>query len=70
MVTRSASPLPHSAVLDDQSDYFEIDANAWLTDEERAGLRQRRILEEEAEAAVRSRRGTITIDLLGRKVSA
>ncbi|KAJ9511247.1 hypothetical protein QJQ45_017159 [Haematococcus lacustris] len=31
-----------TAVIDDQSDYFEVDTNAWLTDQERHELRQRR----------------------------
>ncbi|GAX79653.1 hypothetical protein CEUSTIGMA_g7094.t1 [Chlamydomonas eustigma] len=56
-----------TTVIDDQSDYFEIDSNAWLTDEERKLLRQRRRMEEEAEAA-KKKRMTVTIDLMGRKV--
>eukprot|EP00887_Chlorella_sp_A99_P006420 scaffold3.g6420.t1 len=61
----------HSAkrttVIDDQSDFFEIDTNAWLTDEERAQLRAR---QREAEAAEAARRNkvVVTIDLLGRRV--
>ncbi|KAI7840280.1 hypothetical protein COHA_006062 [Chlorella ohadii] len=56
-----------TTVLDDQSDFFEIDANAWLTDEERAVLKQRERELAEAEEA-RRRRVTVSIDLLGRKV--
>ncbi|KAL6745667.1 hypothetical protein V8C86DRAFT_1700121 [Haematococcus lacustris] len=56
-----------TAVIDDQSDYFEVDTNAWLTDQERHELRQRRRIEMEAEAARRSR-VAITLDLLGRRV--
>ncbi|PRW59891.1 activating signal cointegrator 1 isoform A [Chlorella sorokiniana] len=56
-----------TTVLDDQSDFFEIDANAWLTDEERAVLKQRERELAEAEEA-RRRRVMVTFDLLGRKV--
>ncbi|KAL4854996.1 Activating signal cointegrator 1 [Chlorella vulgaris] len=56
-----------TTVLDDQSDFFEIDANAWLTDEERAVLKQREREAQEAEEA-RRRHVTVSIDLLGRKV--
>lgn len=54
-------------VIDDQSDYFEIDSNAWLTDQERAELKERARMSAEAEAA-RAKRVTVTVDLLGRRV--
>ncbi|KAK9836814.1 hypothetical protein WJX74_008665 [Apatococcus lobatus] len=56
-----------TSVIDDQSDYFEIDTNSWLTDEERQQLRQRRQEIEEAEAARRNQ-FKVTLDLLGRRV--
>lgn len=56
-----------TTVYDDQADFFEIDANAWLTEEERAVLRQREREMAEAEEA-RRKRVTVSIDLLGRKV--
>ncbi|KAF6256730.1 hypothetical protein COO60DRAFT_84811 [Scenedesmus sp. NREL 46B-D3] len=56
-----------TTVIDDQSDYFEIDTNAWLSEEERAELK-RRAEAEEAAAAARRNRVTVTLDLLGRKV--
>lgn len=56
-----------TTVIDDQSDYFAIDSNAWLDDEERAELR-RRAAEEEAAAEAARRRLTVTVDLLGRRV--
>eukprot|EP00891_Asterochloris_glomerata_P002235 jgi/Astpho2/2235/Aster-03216 len=54
-------------VIDDQSDYFEIDSNAWLTDQERAELKERARMSAEAEAAS-AKRVTVTVDLLGRRV--
>ena len=60
--------LRRTNVIDDQSDYFEVDTNHWLTDRERAEMKQRRQLEEQAEAE-KKKRLTVTIDLMGRKVS-
>ncbi|QDZ19187.1 zf-C2HC5 domain-containing protein [Chloropicon primus] len=56
-----------TAIIDDQSDFFEIDSNIWLSQEEKAELKKR---EEEIEAQMREdeRRVYITFDLLGRKV--
>ena len=61
----------HSAqrttVIDDQSDFFEIDSNAWLSEEERQEMRKRQ--EEEEKALEMKRRClTVTVDLLGRRV--
>jgi hypothetical protein len=56
-----------TVVLDDQSDFFSVDANAWLTDEERAELKARERQAAEA-AEERRRRVTVTVDLLGRRV--
>ena len=56
-----------TTVIDDQSDYFAIDSNAWLNDEERAELKRReQEMEDAAEAA--KKRITVTVDLLGRRV--
>ena len=57
-----------TAVIDDQSDFFEIDSNIWLSQEEKAFLKQK---EEEMEAERRSERDKVyvTFDLLGRKVT-
>lgn len=61
----------HSAkrtnVIDDQSDYFAIDSNAWLSDSEKMELKRQ---QHEAEAAAEERRKRIvvTVDLLGRRV--
>ncbi|GFR42813.1 hypothetical protein Agub_g3703 [Astrephomene gubernaculifera] len=67
LVEYDRNAAKRTTVIDDQSDYFEIDTNAWLTDQEREEFRRRRQLEEEAEKA-RRQRLTYTIDLIGRKV--
>ncbi|GIL84063.1 hypothetical protein Vretifemale_12782 [Volvox reticuliferus] len=67
LVEYDRNAAKRTTVIDDQSDFFEIDTNSWLTDQERAELRQRRQMEKEAEEA-RRRRLTVTIDLIGRKV--
>jgi len=56
-----------TTVIDDQSDYFAIDSNAWLSDEERAELKRRQA-EDEAAAEAAKKRMTVTVDLLGRRV--
>lgn len=56
-----------TTVIDDQSDYFAIDSNAWLTDEERAELKRREAAVEAAAEAAK-KRITVTVDLLGRRV--
>jgi hypothetical protein len=56
-----------TTVIDDQSDYFAIDSNAWLSDEERAELKRRQA-EAEAAADAAKKRMTVTVDLLGRRV--
>ncbi|KAK9918905.1 hypothetical protein WJX75_007967 [Coccomyxa subellipsoidea] len=56
-----------TTVVDDQSDFFEIDSNAWLSDEERQQLKERQRAIDEAEQA-RRRAVTVTFDLLGRQV--
>ncbi|KAF5840213.1 2OG-Fe(II) oxygenase superfamily-domain-containing protein [Dunaliella salina] len=67
LVDYDRNSAKRTAVIDDQSDYFEVDTNTWLSDQERAQMRKQRQLEEEAEAARRSR-VAVTIDLLGRRV--
>ncbi|BDA48892.1 probable activating signal cointegrator 1 at N-terminal half [Coccomyxa sp. Obi] len=56
-----------TTVVDDQSDFFEIDSNAWLSDEERQQLKDRQRAIEEAEQS-RRRAVTVSFDLLGRQV--
>lgn len=60
-----------TTVIDDQSEWYDIDGNAWLDEKERVELkRQAREMEEAAEEAKRKARTTWTLDLVGRKVAA
>ena len=58
-----------TVVIDDQSDWFEIDGNAWLGEAERVELKKQaaEMMEAEEERRRRSRM-TFTLDLLGRRV--
>lgn len=56
-----------TTVIDDQSDYFQIDGNAWLSEEEKKSL-QRQQQEIELAEEARKKKVVVTIDLLGRKV--
>jgi len=56
-----------TTVIDDQSDYFEIDSNTWLTDEEKADLHRQKAKLEASEEQ-RRRKIMVTLDLLGRRV--
>lgn len=60
-----------TTVIDDQSEWFEIDGNAWLDESEREELKRqaREMAEAEAEAE-RKARTTWTLDLVGRRVVA
>ena len=54
-------------MIDDESDYFSVDANRWLSTQEKAGLRKKE--EELREKRHASRRDqVVTLDLAGRKV--
>jgi hypothetical protein len=60
-----------TTVIDDQSEWYEIDGNAWLDETERAELkRQAKEMAEAEEEAKRKARTTWTLDLVGRKVAA
>jgi len=56
-----------TTVIDDQSDFFEIDSNAWLSVEESRQLKAREKAIQEAEQS-RRKAVVVTIDLLGRQV--
>lgn len=56
-----------TTVIDDQSDYYEIEGNSWLSMEEKELLRKKKEEIEEAERAKRSK-VIMTFDLVGRKV--
>ena len=58
-----------TVVIDDQSDWFEIEANAWLDEDEREeAKRQAREVEEARAAAAKNRASRVALDLLGRRV--
>lgn len=56
-----------TAVLDDQADFFEIDSNAWLSEEEKRSMRERQKAMPDADEAHR-KRFTVSFDMLGRQV--
>ncbi|XP_015883484.2 uncharacterized protein LOC107419254 isoform X1 [Ziziphus jujuba] len=56
-----------TTVIDDQSDYYEIEGNSWLSMEEKELLRKKQEEIEEAERAKRNK-VIVTFDLVGRKV--
>lgn len=67
LVEYDRNAAARTTVIDDQSDYYEIEGNSWLSQEEKELLRKKREEIEEAERARRSK-VVMTFDLLGRKV--
>ncbi|KAH6797346.1 transcription regulator/ zinc ion binding protein [Perilla frutescens var. hirtella] len=67
LVEYDRNSAARTKVIDDQSDYYEMESNAWLSNEEKELLRKKREEIEEAERAKRSK-VVMTFDLLGRKV--
>ncbi|XP_047972842.1 activating signal cointegrator 1 [Salvia hispanica] len=67
LVEYDRNAAARTTVIDDQSDYYEMEGNTWLSNEEKELLRKKR---EEIEEAERSKRSKVvmTFDLLGRKV--
>lgn len=67
LVEYDRNAAARTTVIDDQSDYYEIEGNSWLSQEEKELLRKKR---EEIEEAERARRSKVimTFDLVGRKV--
>ena len=60
-----------TTVIDDQSEWYAIDSNAWLDEAERAELkRQAKEMAEAEEEAKRKARTTWNLDLVGRRVAA
>ncbi|KAL8457425.1 hypothetical protein ACS0TY_035327 [Phlomoides rotata] len=56
-----------TTVIDDQSDYYEMEGNSWLSNKEKELLKKKMEVQEEAEQAKRNK-VVMTFDLLGRKV--
>ncbi|CAM6082204.1 unnamed protein product [Calypogeia fissa] len=67
LVEYDRTAASRTTVIDDQSDYFEIEGNTWLTEKEKK-LLQERLTDEERKEEERRKRVVVTIDLLGRKV--
>jgi hypothetical protein len=60
-----------TVVIDDQSDWFAIESNAWLDEEEREEAKRQAIeTERRRDDARRDRSQRITVDLLGRRVES
>ncbi|OAY47629.1 activating signal cointegrator 1 isoform X2 [Manihot esculenta] len=67
LVDYDRNSAARTTVIDDQSDYYEIEGNSWLSKEEKELLRKKQQAIEEAEREKRSK-VVVTFDLVGRKV--
>lgn len=67
LVDYDRNAAERSTVIDDQSDFFEIDSNVWLSEEERSQFKEQQLLEE-ARAEENRRKIVVTVDLMGRQV--
>ncbi|KAG8379180.1 hypothetical protein BUALT_Bualt07G0061400 [Buddleja alternifolia] len=67
LVEYDRNSAARTTVIDDQSDYYDMEGNTWLSMEEKELLRKKKEEEEEAERAKRNK-VVITFDMLGRKV--
>lgn len=67
LVEYDRNAAERTVVIDDQSDYYEVEGNAWISEEEKQLLRKK---QEEIAEADRARRNkvVVTFDLVGRKV--
>ncbi|KAI3877847.1 hypothetical protein MKW92_047092 [Papaver armeniacum] len=67
LVDYDRNSAARTTVIDDQSDYYEIEGNSWLSKEEKGLLMKKRQDIEEADKARRNK-VVMTFDLVGRKV--
>ncbi|KAH1114764.1 hypothetical protein J1N35_008142 [Gossypium stocksii] len=67
LVEYDRNAAARTTVIDDQSDYYEIEGNSWLSKEEKELLKKKQEEIEEAELLKRSK-VFVTFDLVGRKV--
>ncbi|PNX99908.1 activating signal cointegrator 1-like protein [Trifolium pratense] len=67
LVEYDRNAAARTTVIDDQSDYYELDSNTWLSKEEKELLKKKQEEMEEAEQAKRNK-VVVTFDLVGRKV--
>uniref|UniRef100_A0A0D9XDN8 Uncharacterized protein n=1 Tax=Leersia perrieri TaxID=77586 RepID=A0A0D9XDN8_9ORYZ len=67
LVDYDRNSAARTKVYDDQSDYFEMEGNSWLSSKERSVLKKQ---QEEAQEAAEKDKGkvVVTFDLVGRKV--
>ncbi|KAJ8772957.1 hypothetical protein K2173_028134 [Erythroxylum novogranatense] len=67
LVEYDRNAAARTTVIDDQSDYYEIEGNSWLSKEEKELLQKK---QEEIEAAEKAKRSKVVVsfDLVGRKV--
>jgi hypothetical protein len=67
LVEYDRNSAARTTVIDDQSDYYEIEGNNWISMEEKELLRKKKEELDEAEKAKRSK-VIVSFDLVGRKV--
>ncbi|XP_004137406.1 uncharacterized protein C1A6.01c [Cucumis sativus] len=67
LVEYDRNSAARTSVIDDQSDYYQIEGNSWLSNEEKELLKKKQEEIEEAERAKRNK-VVVTFDLVGRKV--
>ncbi|XP_047316828.1 activating signal cointegrator 1 isoform X2 [Impatiens glandulifera] len=67
LVDYDRNSAARTTVIDDQSDYYEIDSNSWLSIEEKELLKKKKEEIEQAELAMKSK-VKMSFDLVGRKV--
>ncbi|CAM8972765.1 unnamed protein product [Rhodiola kirilowii] len=67
LVDYDRNSAARTTVIDDQSDYYEIEGNSWLSTEEKELIMKKRAEVDEAERAKKSK-VVLTFDLVGRKV--
>jgi len=67
LVDYDRNAAARTKVYDDQSDYFEMEGNSWLSSKEKSVLQKQ---QEEAQEAAANQKGkvVVTFDLVGRKV--
>ncbi|KAJ3677378.1 hypothetical protein LUZ60_003102 [Juncus effusus] len=66
LVDYDRNSAARTKVIDDQSDYYEIEGNSWLSNQEKEVLLKKK--EEAEEAKAKKSNVIITFDLVGRKV--
>uniref|UniRef100_A0A1D1ZJU2 Activating signal cointegrator 1 n=1 Tax=Anthurium amnicola TaxID=1678845 RepID=A0A1D1ZJU2_9ARAE len=68
LVDYDRNAAARTTVIDDQSDYYELEGNSWLSKEEKDNLNQKLKEKEKEEEERRKKKVVMTFDLVGRKV--